>query len=729
MTESLTKADGTTTPIGTLANYSLTHTATPVDPRDSSGQIPTFNATVADPQVDVKSIVGTEVSLEDWTGTVSTGRAVATNRNPKSGAIAIDSNTVFEKLNTTQTTLPIVYSELADGVDPVYEALSHWLLMAGVPKDRLDGNLLQYIDTEYISTSSYGYIADSISKFRFFGPPSEYSKFVPSAEPYTNPIDINPAQSVTIGGRFYTNRTLSELRIRAHLNYSDVPVYYTIRRNGNTWTLREQVGLNAETVLITKTHTPVGQDDQLYVFVQVRANPTVSTQVDLTFRIMERNTIGLTSIFDNTVSGVESTLRRRPRPYEVEVGYPPLEVGTHTDYGKPAAYFLLQRPVMQDKYPEPNYSLSTGIYEDFADWKARMPYKVPGFTGNVWEKLREFCSICELDIGFERDLIVTRPRSQRRETLYDNDFIPAINVNKSGLTESFAEREPAKSVEVLWREMAGSENDFANTLLWKADSVYTIEKGETKEEIVKTDASFVYLHSPIIVSGVPVPYTSGFSSYVITGNDGYIVDPKWWNDNGGYIRVYNTANSGEIKIVMQAPSIDTVRAPYRVSEGAADRPALYIKGYGMKMTDPKTVKVYTGSAEATQDVGVTFDSPFVTKKLLAYNVAHKLAVSYGTASSTIRFNISRSDQSPPGDSDDPLTPLADCVYWGGSYYRIADQSTTPRAILVNKADQYNTIRVVNGEFATGKTIADWNATHAGKVIRDTNAAPLPRYVS
>ena len=729
MTESLTKADGTNTPIGTLANYSLTHTATPVDPRDSTGQIPTFNATVTDPQVDTKGIVGTDITLEDWTGTVSTGRAVATNRNAKSGAVSIDSNTVFERLNTTQTTLPIIYSELADGVDPVYEALNHWMLMAGVPKHRLDGNLLHYIDSEYIGTSSYGYIADSISKFRFSGPPAEYNKFVPSAEKYTNPIDVNQSQSVTIGGRFYTSRTLSEARIKAHLNYSDVPVYYSLRRNGTTWTLREQVGLNAETVLLTATHTPTGQEDQLYVFAQVRAHPTVSTQVNITLRIMERNTIGLTSIFDTTVSGVESTLRRRPRPYEVEVGYPPLLVGTHTDYGRPAAYFMLQKPVMQDKYPEDYFYLATGIYEDFAEWKAKMPYKIPGFTGNVWEKMREFCSLCELDVGFEEDIIVVRPRKDKRETLYDNDFIPALNVNKSNLSESFSEREPARSVEVLWRTMEGSENDYANTLIWKADSVYTLEKGETREEIIQTDASFVYLHPPVIVSGVPVPYTSAFSSYVITGADGFIVSPQWWLDNGGSIKAYNTANSGEIKLVMQAPSVDTTRAPYRVSEGAADRPAIYIKGYGMKMTAPKTVKVYTGADGASQDVGVTFDSIFVTKKLMAFNAGHKLAVTYGSASSTIRFNISKADQPAPQDSDDPLTPLADCVYWGGSYYRIADESTTPRAILVNKADQFNTIRVVNGEFATGKTIADWNTLHAGKLLRDTNAAPLPRYVS
>ena len=35
---------------------------------------------------------------------------------------------------------------------------------------------------------------------------------------------------------------------------------------------------------------------------------------------------------------------------------------------------------------------------------------------------------------------------------------------------------------------------------------------------------------------------------------------------------------------------------------------------------------------------------------------------------------------------------------------------------------------LNEEFAEGKTVGDWNAMHSGKLIRDTNIAPLPRYV-
>lgn len=725
MPVSLTKADGSLSPVGELASYSLTHTAVPLDPRDSSGQIPTFSAVVTGVEGDAKALAGTEVTLTDWTGSSNTGRITAVTNN--SGVTGLDASTIFERLNTTQTTLPVVYSEVA-GVDPVREALEQWMLMCGIPAQKLQGKLLQYLDGNNAGKLfSYGYIADSISKFRFYGPPDSFFKYVPSAEKYTNPIEVNPAQSVIIGGGFKLSNTLSEFKISADILRNNSQVVYKLRRNGNIWTLREKVGSDAERVLATRTWTPTQTNDVFYVFARVKAN-AVADQVDITFRMMESQDVTLlTSYSDSTTTGIVSTLRNRPKVTAVEVGWDQSLTTGHTMYGAPDSYFLIESPTLQTLFPEWNYYILTAESIASDSFKQTMPFKIPGFTGNVWEKMRELCALLDLDIYFERDKIVIRYRSALRETLYDHNFIQSIAMPKGGVSEKVTDRETARSVEVLYRELAGSGYDFSNTLLWKADTVYTLEKGETKEELIQTDSSFVFLHPPICVSGVPVPYTSGYSSYVITGNDGYIVSPDWWISNGGSIKAYNTANSGEIRLVMQAPNVDTARAPYRVSEGAADRPALYIKGDGMKFNEPKVLKSYTGAENAAQDVGVKFDSPFVTKKLMAQNAAHKLAALYGSASSSATFSMSQADFNLPEDSNSPLTPLGNSIYWKGSYYRIGDESIAHGSVAVNQADRYNTIRVLNGEFATGKTIADWNALHAGKTIRETNVAPLPRY--
>lgn len=727
MTASLTKADGSYTSVGTLANYSLSHSAVPVDPKDTGGQIPTFNALIADITGDPKTLIDTDVALEDWTGSVSTGRVVSVSTN-NNGKAAIDSSTIFERLNTTQTTLPIIYSELAS-VDPVRDALTHWMLMAGITPEILQGKVLQYIPSGVSGSNTFGYIADSISKYRFFGPPDSYVKFVPSAATHANPIEVNPAQSVIVGGAFTLANTLSEFRILTNNTRDTGAVIYTLRRNGSTWTLREKVGSAAEVVLLTKTWSPANTNNTFYAFAQIKAN-AVADKVDITLRLMESQDVTLNTVYsDTTVTGVTSSLRLRPKPYAVEIGYNSTLTAGHTNYDGPDAYFMLESPNLPTVFPELAYNITTSEDSLSESFKARMPFKIPGFTANVWEKIREFCALLELDISFERGKIVISMRSSKRETLYDHNFIPALDIAKSNIAENANNRDTARSVEVVYRELVGDENKFSSALLWKADSVYSLEKGETREEVIQTNSSYVFLHQPIAVGGVPVPYTSSYSSYVITGNDGYIVDPNWWVDNGGSIRVEQTGISGEIKLVMQAPTVDSVRAPYRISEGVADRPALYVLGYGMQLSEPKVVKVYTGAGDAAQDVGTKYDSIFCTKKLMAFNAGHKLAVSFGSAESKIQFVVSQADQLAPVSSSDPLTPLADSVYWKGSYYRIVEESIGHGSISVDSAPRYNTVRVLNGEFATGKTIADWNALHAGKLIRDVNLAPLPNYVS
>src|SRR4030095_2341455 len=159
--------------------------------------------------------------------------------------------------------------------------------------------------------------------------------------------------------------------------------------------------------------------------------------------------------------------------------------------------------------------------------------------------------------------IVVNPKVAKRSAVTSHAFIPANNWKKSQLVEKIQARDDARSVEIVYRERKNTSN---LSLMWKADSVYSLDKGETKVETIQTDSTFTYVTQPIPVSGVPVPYTWSYSSYVITGNDGYIVDPQWWLDNGGSVKVEMTEKSGEVKVTMQAPPVDTVRAPYRLSE-------------------------------------------------------------------------------------------------------------------------------------------------------------------
>ena len=259
-TPSLTKADGTRTPVGELAGYSVTGSAIPVDPRDSSGQVPTFGATLTNVEGDPKSLVEQNVTLTDWTRTVTTGRVAAVSRAVESGVVSLDANTIFERLNTEQTCLPIV---LPEGVgSPVTMALEHWMLMAGVPRRAYEGNLKLCLQANW--TENYGYIANSNTKLRRIDQTqAQYTPYIPTIGTYLAPIEINPAQSTVLAAQFWHNTGLQESRLFVEDPKTETSVRYTLGRNGTTYYFKQKIGSGTETTLLTTTYTPTqGAEDR-----------------------------------------------------------------------------------------------------------------------------------------------------------------------------------------------------------------------------------------------------------------------------------------------------------------------------------------------------------------------------------------------------------------------------------------------------------------------------------
>jgi hypothetical protein len=690
--------------------------------------VPSFSATVADVEGKSRRLIGTPVTLSDWTGfddgyfieqgNTTDGRITAVTKGANSSLTSLDCATIFERLNTEQTCMPIL---LGDTYQPVLlEALDHWCLMAGVPKQKIEGNLQHYIGYY----NRLGYMAYDISKWRYYGPPDSWTKYVPSNATYSRPLEVNPAQGIILGAMFTAN-TLAEVRLNSYDPKTQQDLVFTLRLDGNVYTVREKVGTSAEVVLLSKTFTHNSAlGDQVYVQAKIAANGT--SGVSVTLRCAQYDSAKFSTTYsDSTGTATPSTWRKRPAIKSVQLGYNPAAYTTQTTT-PPAWFYIIEGSVLQENWPSDQVWINAdsnvpGLTElNNQKW----PSYVPGFTGNVWDALREFCAVYDLDVNYRNGVIRFENRANRRNAIYSGDFIAAPPIAKSGLSDKIEDREQARSVIVKYRERE-PDNDN-NAVMFKADTVYSLEKGEYREEVVQTDNSFIFLSQPIPVSGVPVPYTWAYGSYVITGNDGYIVDPQWWTDNGGSVKVESTDKSGEIKIKLQAPMTDTTRAPYRISEGAADRPALYIMGYGLKLTKEKELTVYTGAPKAAQ-VSVDFQSRFTLHKLSAMNAGAKLAEVYGTANGTIDFMLPRDQYVVPDDSNAPTNPLNDSVFWDGSYFRIDNIGIGPRGISVSGAKDANTIAVVNGEFADGKTINDWNTLHDTKTIGDTNASPLPDY--
>lgn len=716
---------GSRTPLGNLANYSISKSNIPTNPSDSSGQIPTFSAAITNVSKDAKTHLGDSVVLTDLNDTEFEGVVVAAQKSATSGLLQLDMNTVFERLNTEQTTYP-VYGDSTWGNSLAPFAIEQWMLMAGIPKYRVPGNLLHYVSSQLVGYSS------RTEATWVQAPPNEWvlnhATSVPTYGPNLGTLDVNRAQSFVMGMPLNDWSAVdynSEVIINTFLPHLTQFVRYRLMQTGKNLSLAQSIDGAAYTTLASLTiPTDATVSGNGFLYVRVKANATLADRVDIDMKaIGSKTATGTVVVYSSTASSVVSELRRRPELRSLDLGYDPAQAGIDIS---PYMFFISEGDVLPDDYPKDQVVIEY-------DAEAKPLTAVPGFTGNVWEKMKELCALTDLDITFTNDQIIISARKLHRVDPYSDDYKPLAPLVKAGMQESSTQREKSRRVEVTYREQpVQNVSAYFSTELWRATSVYSVEKGETKVETIQTNATFLTLQNPKPVSGVPVPYTLPYGTYVVTGHDGYIVDPDWWTDNGGYIKAQPTNKAGEVQLTIQAPGLDTVRAPYRISEGVADRPALYLFGHGLKLEEPKSLKVYTGNPDASEDVGTKLDSIFVTNKLLAFNAGHKLAVTYGSGDSALSFNIPRKENEPQflgGDivyedhTEDPN------VYFNGSVYRVEQFSVTPSQVSVSKAPRYNIHRILNGEYATGKTIGQQNAMNAGKKIKDTNLAPLPNYLS
>ena len=337
-----------------------------------------------------------------------------------------------------------------------------------------------------------------------------------------------------------------------------------------------------------------------------------------------------------------------------------------------------------------------------------------GFSGNVWENIKAYCSIYHLDVSCVAGLLTIGPRQTETTPVYTLGTI----------SKRIAARDQARFVEVVCQNskptLSSDGSLVVPAVMWKADTVYQVAVGEVQTFNVQTKHSILDLQQPVAVSGIsPYPYTSGTGQYVVTGSDGYIVSPTFWRDQGGKITVETTDNEGEIKVTIKGPDFDSVRAPYRISEGDAGRPALYITGQGV-INKPVTIRASTGNTKAAKEVGATLDCPFIGDLTLTYDAAARMADKFATPDVSAAITEALDYESPSALG---VVPSGQLIKIDGSIFRVTDASQTHAAISGNTTE-YNTIYQVAKSFGVDATIADVNAYYAEKTIGQVNLKPL-----
>lgn len=704
------KATGNIAKLGDLSTFSVSSAAVPLDAADSSGAVPTLTATFAD-GTETDYLVGETFTLTAPVVGKFEGKVISRSKPANSNRYNISVDSIMSRLNSDLRVYPL--ADYLTGPESTYipmYSLEYWSQQCGLFFTKVPGDVLLY-------QSGYGHTglfvkdysrALRLKRYTAVGGTAGlmYARYSRVWAGFGYDMDARTAfpQGQTLATPVPSSAQGDRLVFGV-----DVDLTGTGRTADVTWQFNgpsgtkpalriavdSETGFQLQTAsggsYTTRITSSIPKGDLYSVYASISQANATQTRFTLTVY----NSAGLL-MDDQTFSissAIAGSLALTGMAYH---GYPGGS-GNDLAYGN---MFISRMPSVPTKRIEDSKTMIPGL---------KGANFMVGFSGNVWEHIKQYCAIFHLDVELINGKVTFGPR-QRDIT---------VGASLSELNTTIQNREQARNVEVVNQNFTGTGN--TPTVLWKADSVYQVAVGEVQTFTVQTPHSILETSQPVCVSGIsPFPYKTGAGQYVVTGSDGYIVSPTFWRDQGGSITTETTDVEGEIKVTIKGPDYDSPRAPYRISEGDAGRPALYVTGLGL-LASPKTLKVGTGKSRAAKDVGVTLDSPFIGNVKQAYDAAVRAAKTFATPETTaiITEPLSYDEASKLGAS-----PTGALVKSNGNILRLEDASQGVSGIS-GTVSQHNTIYQLKRSFA-GLTIKQQKDYYAGKTIGQVNIKPMKK---
>ena len=235
---------------------------------------------------------------------------------------------------------------------------------------------------------------------------------------------------------------------------------------------------------------------------------------------------------------------------------------------------------------------------------ASVPAAMPGYTGVVWDMLKQVCAAEQVEIAQVSSNVLVRPVRTRELEL----------TRTSSSDQNVSIGDAAQHIEVITFENVWRESGLVYpTGGWNEDvQVLQVDANETVEVYVDTDVSMVSVVQPTPVVWVSRTHNTS-SVYAVAGNDGLPIQPAQWLTEGGKLTVEIDEDFRRLKVTIVGPNNEDL-APYTISMNAGTSDtysSLRVMGKGLWQT-PTTSKVATGAgAEMTaEDVGETIELPF-----------------------------------------------------------------------------------------------------------------------
>lgn len=255
----------------------------------------------------------------------------------------------------------------------------------------------------------------------------------------------------------------------------------------------------------------------------------------------------------------------------------------------------------------------------------------PGYEGDLWVHLKDFCTARNIEIALINDTITFRPLRQ--------NVISPFDIVTDGW--SIAESTPAQTIEVNYYNYVNYTTPYLAYPKggWNKDvQVYQVDANQTTTIELPFDGYLTYIEQPTAFNTVPKTYTG--SGYCISGNDGLPISAAQWIDNGGSLTAALKDNGQTIVVTLTGANIPNL-APFSVgvSSGPSDYySSLRIRGIGV-FYDKKTWTQDTGltANETSNVVGTTIDNPHISTLAQAQAAASKAIINYALPRMEYRF--------------------------------------------------------------------------------------------
>ena len=187
-----------------------------------------------------------------------------------------------------------------------------------------------------------------------------------------------------------------------------------------------------------------------------------------------------------------------------------------------------------------NVTTDVIVHDDIAS----RPVSFAGFSGNLWNRMKELAIGQGCDLNLVSGVIVLRPARE----------FEAIRDRETDSSVSYDSTQTAHRQEVIWYDTKHEPNGIIYPAGgWQPGTqILSVDAGVDAEHILETGSSITSIEHPVMVTSVPPDHDSS-SVYTIVGDDNLPIMPQQWADFGGSLRVEIMPDTRRLRVIMRGP--------------------------------------------------------------------------------------------------------------------------------------------------------------------------------